>query len=61
MSAPAQDGRANEAVRQALAEAFGLRPRLVRLVAGATARDKSFEIDGDDAAVTARLRELLDS
>ncbi|QYK41381.1 MAG: DUF167 domain-containing protein [Paracoccaceae bacterium] len=45
VTAPAEDGRANEAVRNLLAEALGVaRTRLV-LVRGATARDKLFRLD----------------
>lgn len=48
-------GAANEAVRAALAVASG-RPRsAVALQAGATSRIKVFAIDGDPAAIAARL------
>lgn len=39
------DGAANEAVVQALAEAFGRAARDVRVVAGASARRKIVEVD----------------
>ena len=42
------DGQANAAVEAALASALGLRPRQVRLVAGATSRRKIVELDLPD-------------
>ena len=62
VSAPPVDGRANEAVTAAVADALALRPRQVRLVSGHTARTKVLDIDVDDAdraAVAARLGQLL--
>jgi uncharacterized protein (TIGR00251 family) len=56
VAAPAVDGKANEAVRRAVAEAFGVRTRDVTLVSGERSRDKVLEIDG---ALPARLTELL--
>lgn len=53
------DGDANRAVAAAVADAFGVRPRQVRLVSGATARSKVLRIDGDDERLAARLGELL--
>ncbi len=46
--APALDGRANEAVVEALADAFGVRSRAVNLVSGARSRHKLVEVDGAD-------------
>jgi uncharacterized protein YggU (UPF0235/DUF167 family) len=40
------DGQANEAVRRLLAKRLGLAPSCLSLVRGATARDKTFEIEG---------------
>jgi len=51
VSAPPVDGRANEAVRESLADAFGLRPAAVTLVSGASSRSKVFDVDGGDPAV----------
>ena len=51
VSAPPVDGRANEAVRDALADAFGLRPSAVTLVSGASNRSKVFDLQGADPAV----------
>ncbi|HKA68005.1 MAG TPA: DUF167 domain-containing protein [Actinomycetes bacterium] len=56
--ARAVDGRATEAALTAVAEAFGVRPRQVRLVSGATSRNKLIEIDGDPAELSARLAAL---
>lgn len=46
VTAPAVDGRANEAVVVALAEAFGLRRRAVEVLSGHTARHKRIRITG---------------
>lgn len=56
VAAPAVEGKANEAVRDALAAAFGVRRRDVAIVTGERGRDKVVEVaDGDPA----RLSELL--
>jgi uncharacterized protein len=55
VSAPAADGRATAAALLAVAAAFGVRPRAVRLVTGATSRTKVVEVDGADAADLHRL------
>jgi uncharacterized protein len=64
VGAPAVDGRATEAVRRAVADAFGLRPRSVSLRAGATSRDKLLEVELPagltDAALLNRLSRLRD-
>lgn len=60
VTAPAIDGRATAAVLAAVAEAFGLRPRQVCLVAGATSRTKVVEVDIDRAAGEAKLALLLE-
>jgi uncharacterized protein YggU (UPF0235/DUF167 family) len=58
VAAPAVDGKANEAVRRAVAAAFAVRTRDVTLVTGEHSRDKVLEIDGADDA---RLAALLGS
>jgi len=58
VGARAVDGAATRAALDALAEALGLRPRQVRLVSGATSRDKVVEVDADDAEVAVRLAVL---
>lgn len=59
VSAPAVDGRATEATRQALAVALGVRPAQLRLRAGATSRDKVFAVDRPPADLADRVRALL--
>lgn len=59
VTARAVDGRATQAALDAVAAAFGLRPRAVRLVTGPTSRDKVVELDGDAADLRRRLTELL--
>lgn len=46
VNAPPADGKANEAVAEALAEFFGLSKSKVRLVSGQTSRQKVFDIGG---------------
>jgi uncharacterized protein len=61
VQAPAVGGRATEAALAALAEALGIRRRDVRLVVGATRRDKVVEIDAGSSGVdsmAARVAEL---
>lgn len=47
---PAREDRANEAVRRALAAYYDVAPSRVRLVRGASARLKTFAIDGRSEA-----------
>lgn len=54
-----EDGRANEAVRRALAAALGIAPSAVELAQGATSRLKSFRIAGDPARLSDHLQRLL--
>lgn len=46
VQAPPADGAANEAVCELLAETLGLQSRHVRVVAGASSRTKTIEIEG---------------
>jgi uncharacterized protein (TIGR00251 family) len=48
VTAPPEKGRANEAVRDVLAEVLGVPPDRVRLVAGQAAARKVFEVEGVD-------------
>jgi uncharacterized protein (TIGR00251 family) len=54
VTAPPEDGRANQALVEALAEALGVKRSQVELVAGATARDKRFLIRGVARSVLER-------
>jgi uncharacterized protein YggU (UPF0235/DUF167 family) len=58
--APAVDGRATEAARQALAEALRVRPARVTLRAGATSRDKLFAVTAPPDGLDRRVRALRD-
>ena len=57
VAAPPVEGKANEAVRRALAAAFGVRRKDVLIVAGERGRDKVVELPDDPV----RLAELLDA
>lgn len=46
VSAPPEDGRANQAVKELLARLLGVRRAQVTLTRGASARAKRFEIEG---------------
>lgn len=58
VSAPAVDGRANEAVVRALADALGVSRSAVRILRGATARTKLVEVEGGDEQELGRLLAL---
>jgi uncharacterized protein (TIGR00251 family) len=55
VTAPAVEGKANEALRKVLAKAFGVRRQDVTIVAGERGRDKVVEVPG----AAERLQELL--
>ena len=60
VGAPAVEGRATEAVRRAVADAVGLRPRAVSVRAGAASRDKLLDVElPSDLADTALLDRVL--
>lgn len=44
VSEPPEDGKANDAVRAALAKAFGVPKTSLELIRGATAREKVFRV-----------------
>jgi len=46
VSAPPEDGRANEAIVEALAKALGVKRNQIELMSGATHREKRFLIRG---------------
>ena len=58
VAAPPADGAANEAVVRLIAAAAGLRPRDVSIAAGAGARVKQLRLEGDAAAIVARLEQV---
>jgi uncharacterized protein (TIGR00251 family) len=60
VTAPPEDGRANQALVEMLREALGLKRSQVELLSGPTSRDKRFLIRGvARAALEKRLAELL--
>jgi uncharacterized protein YggU (UPF0235/DUF167 family) len=58
VTAPAVDGRANEAVCRALADALGVARRQVDVVVGAHSRDKLVEIEPAPPGLAARVDAL---
>jgi uncharacterized protein (TIGR00251 family) len=61
VAAPAVEGKANEAVRKALARAFGVRKQDVDVIAGERGRDKVIQVDPAPAGAADVLARLLDS
>jgi len=60
VNAPPVDGKANEALRQVLADALNIRPGQVELVGAAASRDKKFLVRGlDRAELELRLTRLI--
>ena len=60
VTAPPEDGRANQALVEVLREALGLKRSQVELLSGQTSRDKRFLIRGlSRADLEARLAGLL--
>nr|WP_084793758.1 DUF167 domain-containing protein [Actinokineospora bangkokensis] len=59
VAAPAVEGKANEAVRAAVADAFGVRRRDVVITAGERSRDKVVAIDPEPPGARAVLERLL--
>jgi uncharacterized protein YggU (UPF0235/DUF167 family) len=59
VGARAVDGAATAAVLAALADALGVRPRQVRVVSGATSRDKVVEIVDPPVGTADRVAALL--
>lgn len=61
VTAPPEDGRANQALVEALREALGLKRSQVELISGHTSRDKRFLIRGvAKAGLERRVAALLD-
>lgn len=59
VTAPPEDGRANRAAAELLAELFGVRASAVELVRGATSRSKVFRLPLALEPARARLAALL--
>lgn len=59
VTAPPEDGRANEALLRLLATEWGLARRDLTIVAGARSRNKSVHVAGDPSALGARLGAAL--
>jgi len=59
VAAAAVEGKANEAVRRAIAKAFGMRRQHVRIVTGERSRNKVVELDPAPADAALRLVALL--
>ena len=60
VSAPPDKGKANKAVTEAVAKAFGLPKSAVSITAGEKDRLKTLQLETDGASVTARLEDLWD-
>ncbi|MFE1598283.1 DUF167 family protein [Methylobacterium sp. ID0610] len=54
-----EDGAANAAIRDVLRAALGCPARAVQLTGGATARIKTFRVEGDGEALARRLAAVL--
>lgn len=59
VAARAVEGQATRAVLEAVAVEFGVRRSAVRLVRGATSRDKLVEVEGEEKEIRERLERLL--
>ena len=59
VAARAVEGQATKAVLEAVAAEFGVRRSAVRLVRGATSRDKLVEVEGEEKDIQERLERLL--
>ncbi len=58
VSAPPEDGAANDAVRRLVAKAAGLSRGAVTIEAGALAREKRLRLEGDAASLRAWLEKV---
>ena len=59
VNAPADQGRANEAILEALSKALGLRPSQLELVRGHSSRRKVFVIHDPPETIEQRIAELM--
>lgn len=60
VTAAPEKGKANKAVGEAIAKAFGLPKSAVSITAGETDRLKTFTLNGDSDLMAARLAALLE-
>ena len=60
VSAAPSDGAANDAVIRTVARALDVAPRKVAIVSGDTSRVKQLRVEGDAAALAARLQALIE-
>lgn len=60
VSAPAVEGKANEAVRRALAAALDLRPRDIAVISGSRGRDKMVCVRASPPDLATRVARLRD-
>ena len=58
VSAPPEDGKANEALVRLLSQTLGLGKSKVRIVSGTASRVKMIEVEGDGTLLSARLAAL---
>lgn len=58
VTAPADQGRANQAIIKALAKALGIKPRQIELVSGNIHRRKVFRISQPPSELSARVEQL---
>jgi len=59
VTAPAEDGRANEDLARVIADLFGLKRSAVELVSGARSRVKRFRLGASATVVERKLGEVL--
>jgi uncharacterized protein (TIGR00251 family) len=57
VAAPPEGGKANEAICELIAAAFGVKTRDVRIVAGQSRAEKTVEVEGVDEGKVAALME----
>lgn len=60
VTAPPEGGKANAALTALLAKALGVAKSSVRVTQGGKSRSKTVVVDGDSAALLAKLRQLLE-
>jgi len=61
VSAPPEDGRANERLEELLSQLLGLKKKQVALVSGERARNKEFRVELSCSEARARLASRLEA